>query len=312
LKKGTNRAVSNINSVQRIILLFGLAFLVVQPLSAPAGGQKSSEQGEPIAFVSIGPQRYVVQSIAGSRIRVEVLVQPGQDPHTFEPTPKQMTQLSRGQLYFRIGVAFERSLIPRIRSSNPQLKIIDTQAGIELREIEKGDHEGEKGKDHDEHGMDPHTWLSPLLAKRQAQTIRDALIEADPGGREEYEAGYRNLAAELDGLHREIAAALAPYRGEEIFVYHPAYGYFIDEYGLRQVAVETGGSEPSAQQLARLIERARERQVRIVFVQPQFSRTGAEAVAEAIGGVVVPLDPLAEDYVENLREMARRIAEALE
>ncbi|MEE8590953.1 MAG: zinc ABC transporter substrate-binding protein [Spirochaetia bacterium] len=309
MKKGTNRAVSNINSVQRIILLLGIVFLVVQPLSVPAGGQKSSEQGEPIVFVSIGPQRYLVQSIAGSRIRVEVLVQSGQDPHTFEPTPKQMAQLSRGRLYFRIGVAFERSLIPRIRSSNPQLKIIDTQAGIELREIEEGNHEGE---DHDEHGLDPHTWLSPLLAKRQAQIIRDALIEADPGGREEYEAGYRNLAAELDSLHEEIAAVLAPYRGEEIFVYHPAYGYFTDEYGLRQVAVETGGSEPSAQQLARLIERARERQVRIIFVQPQFSRTGAEAVAEAIGGVVVPLDPLAEDYVENLREMARKIAEALE
>jgi len=287
-----------------MFLLLGISFLSVQPLSAPAGGQKSSEQGEPIAFVSIGPLRYLVQSIAGSRVRVEVLVQPGQDPHTFEPTPKQMAQLSRGKLYFHIGVAFERSLIPRIRSSNPQLKIINTQAGMELREIEEGDH--------DEHGLDPHTWLSPLLAKRQARTIRDALIQTDPSGREAYEAGYRNLAAELDGLHEEIAAALAPYRGQEIFVYHPAYGYFTDEYGLRQVAVETGGSEPSAQQLARLIERARERQVRIIFVQPQFSRTGAEAVAEAIGGVVVPLDPLAEDYVENLREMARKIAEALE
>jgi len=291
-------------SNQRIILLLGIAFLFIQPLSVPAGGQKSREQGEPIAFVSIAPQRYLVQSIAGSRVRVEVLVQPGQDPHTFEPTPKQMSRLSRAELYFRIGVAFERSLIPRIRSSNPQLKIVDTQAGIKLREIEGGDHA--------EQGLDPHTWLSPLLAKRQAQTIRNALIQIDPGGREEYEAGYRDLSAELEGLHEEIAAALAPYLGQEIFVYHPAYGYFTDEYGLRQVAVETGGSEPSARQLARLIERARERKIRIIFVQPQFSRTGAEAVAEAIGGVVVPLDPLAEDYVENLGEMARKIAEALE
>ena len=294
--------------MKRMILVFGIALIVFQPFSASAGGQKSIEQGEPIAFVSIGPQRYLVQSIAGSRFRVEVLVQPGQDPHTFEPTPKQMTQLSRGKLYFSIGVAFEQSLIPRIRSSNPQLKIIDTQAGIELREIEAGDHEGE---DHDEHGLDPHTWLSPVLAKRQARTIRDALIEADPGGRGVYEAGYQSLAAELDSLNEEIAAALASYRGREIFVYHPAYGYFTDEYGLEQVAVETGGSEPSAQQLARLIERARQRHVRIIFVQPQFSRTGAGAVAEAIGGVVVPLDPLAEDYVENVREMARLIADAL-
>jgi zinc transport system substrate-binding protein len=294
-----------------MILLLGIAFLFLQPLSAPAGGQGSSEQGEPIVFVSIGPQLYLVQSIAGSRIRVEVLVQPGQDPHTFEPTPKQMTQLSRAKLYFRIGVAFEQSLIPRIRSSNPQLKIIDTQVGIDLREIEEGDNEGQGGEDHEEHGLDPHTWLSPLLAKRQAQTIRDALIEADSDGRAVYEAGYQSLTAELDSLHEEIATALAPYRGEEIFVYHPAYGYFTDEYGLRQAAVETGGSEPSAQQLARLIERARQRGIRIIFVQPQFSRTGAEAVAEAIGGVVVPLDPLAEDYVGNLREMARKIAESL-
>jgi zinc transport system substrate-binding protein len=303
--------VSNINSVKRMSLLLGIAFVVVQPLCAPAGGQGPSQQGELMAFVSIGPQRYLVQSIAGTRIRVEVLVQSGQDAHTFEPTPKQMTQLSRAKLYFRSGVAFEQSLIPRIRSSNPQLKIIDTQAGIELREIEAGDHEGEQGGDHDQYGLDPHIWLSPLLAKRQARTIRDALIEADPDGRGVYEAGYASLAAELDSLHEEIALALAPYRGAEIFVYHPAYGYFTDEYGLRQVAVETGGSEPSAQQLARLIERARQRKIQIVFVQPQFSRTGAEAVAEAIGGVVVPLDPLAEDYVKNLREMAQKIAAAL-
>lgn len=301
-------AVNNVYSLQRWALLLGFALLLFQPLSTSAGGQISGEQGDPIAFVSIAPQRYLVQSIAGSRLQVEVLVQPGQDPHTYEPTPKQMAQLSRGELYFRIGVAFEQSLIPRILSSNPQMKIIDTQAGIELRKIEDSGYEGEV---HDEHGLDPHTWLSPLLAKHQGRTIRDALIEADPEGREVYEVGYQSLAAELDSLHEEIAKALAPYQGQEIFVYHPAYGYFTDEFGLRQVAVETGGSEPSAQQLARLIERARERHIRIVFVQPQFSRTGAEAIAEAIGGVVVPLDPLAEDYLKNLREMARKIIDAL-
>jgi zinc transport system substrate-binding protein len=153
--------------------------------------------------------------------------------------------------------------------------------------------------------------MSPPLARRQAQNILDALIRADPAGEEAYRAGFEGFAAELDRVHAELTAALAPLRGRELLVYHPAFGYFAREYGLKQVAVETGGKQPSARELARLIELARERGIRVVFVQPQFSQAGARAVAEAIGGAVVPLDDLPSDYLANLRDLSRKVQEAL-
>jgi len=254
-------------------------------------------------FVSVPPMRYLAARVGGSRARVEVLVQPGQDPHTFEPTPRQMSLLAQARLFVRVGVDFENGLVPRLGEIAPGLRVVDSREGIALRRIDAHDdgHEGD----------DPHVWMDPLLALRQARTMREALIALDPAGRQDYERGYAALAEELEALHAEIAAALAPYRGRELFVFHPAFGYFADAYGLRQVAVETGGKEPSARQLAALIEQARARQVRVIFVQPQFSQTGAQAVAEAIGGAVVPLDDLAADYLANLARAADTIREAL-
>ncbi len=302
---------------RRIGLLgvFLLPWLLLQPLSAAAGAQPEPAGAAPEVFVSILPQRFFVNAIAGGRPSVGVMVEPGQEPHTFEPTPRQMAELAQARLYLSIGVAFEKSLLPRIESNNPDLRIVDIREGIELRQMEASGEENPSGAaeahDHEEQGLDPHVWMSPRLAERLALNTCNALIELDPAGRQRYEQGYRELAGKLEALHQEIEAALAPYRGREIFVYHPAYGYFADEFGLRQVAVETGGSEPSARQLARLIEMARQRGVKVIFVQPQFSQSGARAVAEAIGGAVVSLDPLAEDYLDNMRRVAAKIAEAL-
>ncbi len=294
-----------------------LPWLLFQPLGAAAGAQPEPVGESAEVFVSILPQRYFVNAIAGDRVGVRVMIEPGQEPHTFEPTPRQMAELAQARLYLSIGVAFEKSLLPRIRSNNPHLRIVDIRQGIELRQMASGEEEHSAREaeaqrhDHEQQGLDPHVWMSPRLAERLALNTRNALIELDPAGSQRYEQGYRELAGELEALHREIAAALAPYRGREIFVYHPAYGYFAEEYGLEQVAVETGGSEPSARQLARLIEMARRRGVKVIFVQPQFSQSGARAVAEAIGGAVVSLDPLAEDYLDNMRRVAAEVAEAL-
>lgn len=310
---------SALRVTRRLGALRAANLLAVALLVGPAACVRQGGSDRAIAdaripiFVSIPPLQYLAAAVGGERVRVEVLVQPGQDPHTFEPTPRQMSLLAGARLFVRVGVDFENGLIPRLREGLPQLRIVDSRDGITLRPIDaEEDHareaEHERGADD---GTDPHVWMDPLLALRQARTIRDALIELDPQGRESYERGYAALSAELEALHAEIAAALAPYRGQELFVFHPAFGYFADAYGLRQAAVETGGKEPSARQLTALIELARERQVRVIFVQPQFSQTGARAVAEAIGGAVVPLDDLAADYAANLREVARRVAAGL-
>jgi zinc transport system substrate-binding protein len=266
-----------------------------------------------LAFASIPPVRYFVQRVGGERVQAEALVKPGQEPHAFDPTPRQMASLARARLLFLSGFPFEDALVPRLKDAMPDLDIVDTRQGIALRMQEEHEEEGEEGEAHaeEEGGPDPHVWMSPRLAVRQAQTIRDALIRADPAGQESYQANYERFASELQEVDRQLAEALAPLRGKELLVYHPAFGYFAEDYGLKQVAVQTGGKEPTARQLARLIELARERGVRVVFVQPQFSQAGARSVAEAIGGAVVPLDDLPSDYLANLREMSAKIQEAL-
>jgi len=119
------------------------------------------------------------------------------------------------------------------------------------------------------------------------------------------------LAAELQEVDLELERTLAPLAGRELLVYHPAFGYFARDYGLKQVAVQSGGREPSARELAALIRLARQRGIRVVFVQPQFSQAGAKAVAAAIGGAVVPLDDLPRDYLAAMRDMGGRIREGL-
>lgn len=164
---------------------------------------------------------------------------------------------------------------------------------------------------HDEGGKDPHIWLNPRWMKMQARTIADTLIELDPGAEARFEANYAALARDLDALDASLRAALAPVQGGTLFVFHPAWGYFADEYGLVQTAIETEGKAPTAQQLARLIEQAKAADVRVIFVQPQMSTQSAQAVAEAIGGAVVPINPLARDYIANLEAVASSIRAAL-
>jgi len=269
-------------------------------------------------FVSILPQAYFVERIGAERVTVEVMVKPGQDPHTFEPTPQQMARLAEADVFFRIGVEFENTLIPRIQSTMKELVVVDCREGIRLRQMEAHGVDGEEqekvgaGHEEGEHeGTDPHIWLSVRNAILLSGTMHEALVRLDPEGKEIYDRGYRGLVKDLEALDRRIARILEPVKGEPLFVFHPSFGYFADDYGLKQIAVETGGAEPSARQLARLIAEAESSGVRVIFVQPQFSRKSAETIASEIGATVVPIDPLARDYIDNLEKMARAVEEGL-
>jgi len=267
--------------------------------------------------VSVLPQAYLAERIANGNADVDVLVGPGQDPHTYEPTPKQMTRLSQARVFFRVGVPFEDALLPKLNSIQ-QLRIVDTRKGITL--IPMVEHDGEGKADahaeaahhgHHENELDPHIWISPRLAKMQAQTICQTLAEIDPAHKPDYERNLQQLQADLDGLDAQIASALAPLKGKTFFVFHPAFGYFAQDYGLKQEAVETGGKAPGPKHVKELIDKAKSEGVRVIFVQPQFSEQAARTIAQQIGGVVVPIDPLSKDYVANLQEVARKIREAL-
>ena len=292
------------------VVMAGLLWLCGPNLGFAKGGGENgtgtSTQGALSVFVSILPQTYFAERIGGERVRVEVLVKPGQDPHTFEPTPQQMARLAEAGAFLRIGVEFENTLMPRIESTMKDLLVVDCREGIRLRQMDSHAHDEDE-----QEGSDPHIWLSVRNAIRIATTMHRAFLRMDPAGKELYDRGYGQLIEELQSLDRRIARILEPVEGEPFFVFHPSFGYFAEDYGLEQIAVETGGAEPSARQLARLIEEARERGVRVIFVQPQFSQKSAETIASEIGGAVIPIDPLARDYVENLEKMARAVEEGL-
>jgi len=263
--------------------------------------------------VSIPPQAYFVERVGGEHVEVMVLVGPGQSPHTFEPTPRQAAELAACQVYFRIGMPFEKQLVQKIAASFQDLRIVDNKEGIPLRRMTAAESVEKEDADHVEHDedLDPHVWMSPRLAKTLAATIRDTLVGVDPAHQADYAGNYQTLAADLDACDARIARVLEPLKGREIFVFHPAFGYFADAYGLRQVAVAPGGREPSAKHLGELIDQARKQGVRVIFVQPQFARKNAEVVAEAIGGAVVPMDDLSRDYLPNLLDMAAKVEKAL-
>ena len=256
--------------------------------------------------VSILPQQFFVDRVSGGRVRALVLVGPGQNPHSYEPAPRQMAELGTASAWLTMGVDFEKGLAPKVKALYPRLRLVDTTEGVRFRTLEEHAHDGEEnegeGADH-EAGRDVHVWLGRDGAKAQARQVRDLLAAIDPGSSSLYSRNHDALVRDIDSVFDDLARSLAPLRGKPVFVYHPAFGYFLDEFGLEQVAVEVGGKEPTQKSLAALVERARREGARTVFVQPQFSKSAARAVARAIGGVVVEIDDLAPDWLANLRRM---------
>lgn len=294
-------------------LLLAFFWLMSPLMAAPAVAAME-------VFVSIPPQKWLSDQIGEGLVTTHVLVEKGQDPHTYEPTPRQITTLSQAKLYFTLDLEFEEQIVPRLAKTVPTLRIIDTADSIakiamtEEEHEEAGEVEHVHAAAHHHHhaGLDPHVWLSPLNLKDMAATMAKAMMAEDPANKNAYEKNLAAVCSTLETLHQQITQDLAPYHGASFYVFHPAFGYFAHTYHLRQEAIETGGKSPSPRQLAALIARAQEVKARVIFVQPQFDPKSAQTVADAIHGKVVPLDPLAEDVPLNLRTMADKIKMALQ
>lgn len=265
--------------------------------------------------VSIPPQRYFVERIGGAAVTVNAMVRPGASPHEYEPTPQQMAALSRSRAYFAIGVEFEKAWLPRFRSAAKGLEVVDTLRGIErLPMAEPRSAGGTPSHDLEHGGADPHVWLSPPLVRLQAMNIRDALIRLDPARAAEYRRNHDAFAREVNRIDEAVMAALAgaPPERRRFLVFHPSWGYFARAYGLTELAIEVDGKEPGPRQLAAVIDIARKENIRVIFVQPQFSRKSADAVARALGARIATLDPLAEDWGANLQAAAQALGAALD
>lgn len=274
---------------------------------------------KPVVFVSIVPQKYFLEQVAQGVFDIEVMVQPGASPATYEPKPSQMAKLSSSLAYFAIGVPFERSWLGKIGGVNPGMMIVHTEKDIEKIRISRHQHEEGEQHLHEEHDaqhkgneiLDPHIWLSPILVKKQIENILNGLQILAPQYRAIFEENARKFFVKIDALDSELREVFRNKEGMQFMVFHPSWGYFASEYKLEQVAIEFEGKKPKPAQLKELILHARENDIKIIFAQPQFSLKNAKLVAREIGGEVITADPLAMDWFVNLQDVAAKFTSAV-
>jgi len=268
-----------------------------------------------IIVVSIAPQKEVVKRIAGTGIEVALMVPENMDPHIYSPTPSQLLKVAKADMYFMMGsgVEFEVINMDTIRETNTDMTIVDMSVGIDILSFnEHGmepDHEGDA--DGDQAGTDPHIWLDPGNMRIMADTVLAALISGDPDQEEVYRWNYAAYCLDLEAMTVEVHQGLSPFEGRTFLSYHPSWGYFADAFNITQLAVNDEGKEPGPQGVASLIDQARENNIKVVFVEPQFDTSVARQIADSIDGKVVTVDPLASNYIENLQEVAGKMAQAL-
>ncbi|MEM1283650.1 MAG: zinc ABC transporter substrate-binding protein [Chlamydiota bacterium] len=258
-------------------------------------------------LVSIAPHKTFVESIAGDTVDTQVIVPAGASSHTFEPTSKQMIQMSQADVWFRLGDGFEKRLMQVLQSYNPKIKIIDFR---EHANMICSDHVHHHHGHHkcSEDMRDVHIWLSPREAKKQAMDIANTLKKQYPQNQELYTENLQKFLKQLNELDNEIGKQLAAYKGTSFLVSHPAYAYFARDYELNQMSVEFEGRDPTPQQLTKLLKRAKELNICKVFIQPQHDNRGAKLVASHIDADIVSLDPYSEDYFHNLRTLANQFS----
>jgi len=283
-----------------IIIITVVLVITVVACSNPAPAPVNDKTG---VAVTILPQREFVARVGGDKVDITVMIPPGASPHTYEVTPAQMVQLSKAKVYFKVGspIEFELVWLDKLLAQNKDMLVVDCSKGINLIESD----------DPDEPGIDPHIWTSPRNVKTMVQNISLGLSQVDPQNRQYYEQNRDSYLKELDELDAEIDASLGDTGNRTFIVYHPAWGYFAHDYGLRQLGIEQEGKEPQAAYMARLINQARLQNIKVIFVSPEFDSRSAEAIAREIGGKVVIIDPLAGDYLDNMRKVASAFKEAL-
>ena len=263
--------------------------------------------------VTILPQADFVDNIGGEKVNITVMVPPGADPHSYEPTPSQMVEVSKAKMYAKVGsgIEFELAWIDKIIAQNKDMLVVDCSKGVELIEMVAHHHEGEHEGEH-HGGMDPHIWTSPLNAKTMVKNICDGLVKVDPGNKDYYTQNKDEYLAKLDKLDADIRDGLSGVENRHFIVFHPAWGYFAKDYNVEQIPIEIGGKEPSAKDMAHLIDEAKEHNIKIVFASPEFSVKSAETIAKEIGGRVAFIDPLARDYLNNMHIVLGEMVQSME
>ena len=266
---------------------FLLGFGILSAFAAP---------GKIDITVSVPPHAYFVERIGGNRVLAHIMIPGGANPDTYEPTPRQLINLSNSRMYVKVGAPnfpFENKYISTFLDSSPRMTVIDASQGMKFR-----------GEDH-------HVWTSPALARITAANIAKALAINDPLHKDEYERNLQEFLAEIDRLDQEIRKSLKEKAGYSFMTYHPAWGYFADEYNIIQIPIEEEGKPGNAAHIRKMIDLARKKGIRDVLVQKGFDARNARTVAAGLGGKTVEVDPLARDWPQGLKKFTASLKDVL-
>ncbi len=280
------------HTMNKIILLL----FVIAIFSCQSG---KIEKEDNLLSVSILPQKYFIERIAGDDFKVNVLIPPGASPATYEPTPMQMTGVAKSVAYLRIGhIPFEHAWLSNLIEGAGEIEVVDLSKGIELVKgmVKHGDH-------FHEGGIDPHVWSSPLSVEIIAKNTFETLVAYAPEKKNEYEKNYKAFLLELAELDQMALEAFKSKKGKSFMIFHPALSYLARDYGLNQISVELDGKEPSPTHMKNLVEEAKSKEIKQIFVQKQFNVENAKAIMAEIGGEVVQIDPLSEDWLVEMKRI---------
>jgi zinc transport system substrate-binding protein len=263
----------------------------------------SEETQKPVIAVTIVPEATFAKAVCGDLMEIITTVPPGYSPETYEPTPQQKEELSRASIYFAIGVPVEESSILPAAADLNNMKIVRLQDAVAKQYPDRTFSSGER---------DPHIWLSPKRAKVMVETIAQQCGELDPANKQQYEENAQNYLKQLDELDAELKEIFSKIENKNFLVFHPAFGYLADDYGLTMYSLEEEGKEATPQHLKDMVDFAKQQNIHAIFYQDEVDSKQSEAFAEEIGGKTVELSPLAPDYIENLKKMATTMAEAMQ
>ena len=279
----------------KVIVLL-LAVAAAFALAACSG--KESDSVKRRLMVGIPAQKMLLEAIAGPDFEVESLFDAGTDPETIEPSMTRLRALGESEAYFKVGgFPVEEALLARVQQGGQKLNIIDT--GAEITRLADKAHGS---------GGDPHIWTSPANLRKMAAPMLAELARLNPDAEQAYAERYAALQKRLEALERQCAARLRPHKGKAVVVWHPSLGYFARDFGLRQIALEPDGKEPTPRQMRDALEEARNAGAAVVATETGHSRERSEAVAGELGTKNIEINLLAEDIIAQINAIADAIA----
>ena len=285
--------------------IFALLLIIICLTSCNTGKSKQNNE-KPVIAVTIEPQRYFTEAIAGDKFDVISIVPKGSSPETYDPTPQQLVSLGDSKAYFRIGyIGFEQVWMDRLTDNTPHIQVFDTSKDVDLIFEEEEIH----GDHRHAGGVEPHIWNSTGNALIIARNTYKALCQLDKENEAYYLARYDSLSQRIiqtDSIIRETLKE--PGATRTFMIYHPALSYFARDYGLQQISIEEGGKEPSPAHLKELVDVCLQAYVRVIFIQPEFDHRNAEIIAKETRTRIVPIHPLSYDWEAEMQAVARALA----